>query len=844
VLIAFGAETHATLAAYTAAEARESERKWSGWRPVREELERLEACGASISVAQNAPPPEDNDEAVAEVEAAEDGEAQDDATPPACAAPPASLVSTVRGYWQSNRGRAERGYGENWRRVLIAFGAETHATLAAYTAAEARDSERKWSGWRPVREELERLETCVANAPAEQTDPPPEDNDDPVAEVEAAEDGEAQDDATPPAPAEVTVSVDDASAPEGSAVEFAVRLSAPAPHSVIVFARTRESAPVSAEEGVDYRSRSPRSTFAVFLEGDVEKKIPVATINDAHDDSGETFELVLTQASDGAVIADAVGVGTITNDDPLPGAYLARFGRAAAEQALGGVAARMAAPREPGMQGRFAGHALAFGTAAAERTAGFADGARTEATGPGRLNAGQAAEQLLGWRRRPAHEALSVSGAGAGLISAASQPGASLSRAPAAAAQSLTLSDLLLDSRFAWTGGMDGRGGNLAFWGQGARTAFNGAEDGVALEGDATVALVGADYARSNWLMGVALMQSRSSGGYRSGAPATASSADAVRLLSGAVGNSLAAAIPYAAWRASERLDVWGALGRGAGHATVEPEGSEPLKAGIGWTMAAAGLKSELLAFGGGALSLVSDALWARTASERIKGLEAAGGGIARLRLGLEGKRVFDLRGGGSLTPRLEIGARRDGGDAETGFGVEVGGGISWSAPRLGLALGIEGRALITHEDGAMRERGFSASLGYDPSPDSALGLSLSLRQELGGASSGGLSALFANDPLARRSPGHGGGGADAGRWAMEAGYGLPVLGGRFVGTPHLGLSFSASGHGRDLSFGWRLAPEAGPGAPDLSLGVLATRRGSVREPVDHGIGIEFRGRW
>ncbi len=76
----------------------------------------------------------------------------------------------------------------------------------------------------------------------------------------------------------------------------------------------------------------------------------------------------------------------------------------------------------------------------------------------------------------------------------------------------------------------------------------------------------------------------------------------------------------------------------------------------------------------------------------------------------------------------------------------------------------------------------------------------------------------------------------------MEAGYGLPVLGGRFVGTPRLG--YSASSHGRDLSLGWQLAPEAGPGAPDLSLGVLATRRGSGPEPTGHGIAIELRARW
>ena len=72
----------------------------------------------------------------------------------------AELVKKVRGYYELNRDRADRNHGENWLRVLIAFGAETHATLQPYTAAEARVGERAWSGWKPVREELEHLEAC------------------------------------------------------------------------------------------------------------------------------------------------------------------------------------------------------------------------------------------------------------------------------------------------------------------------------------------------------------------------------------------------------------------------------------------------------------------------------------------------------------------------------------------------------------------------------------------------------------------------------------------------------------------------------------------------------------
>ena len=59
------------------------------------------------------------------------------------------------------------------------------------------------------------------------------------------------------------------------------------------------------------------------------------------------------------------------------------------------------------------------------------------------------------------------------------------------------------------------------------------------------------------------------------------------------------------------------------------------------------------------------------------------GADASRLRLVLEGGRSFALGEGAVLTPALELGLRHDGGDAETGTGVEVGGRIA--TPRRGL---------------------------------------------------------------------------------------------------------------------------------------------------------------
>ena len=608
------------------------------------------------------------------------------------------------------------------------------------------------------------------------------------------------------------VSVADAEGAEHSElVIFTVRLSTPLVDPASVHVATRDSTPVSATASKDYWATPGKDYWAVdfwsALEpGQTEFLVTVLVFDDSHDEGAETFELVLSAPNGGVTIGDGVAVGTITNDDPMPAAWLARFGRGVAEQALEGVSDRLDAPRGArGLRGTVAGVPLGFGVAggaarhAAHPGLGAAPGAVPGEFGGGASMAGSVA-----------------AGAGAG-------------RSPSG-------------GRLSWGGAEDAGGGTLGLWGRASRSRFDGRDGALALDGETATTLLGADYARGRWLAGVALARSRGEGAYRAAGAAAGDCAgdDAERgacmaAAGGAVSSSLTAAIPYASLRASERLRLWGAAGAGVGEVSLAAS-----TASTSWRMAAAGLRGDLLGGGAGpALAVVSDALWTRTASAAARGLAASDSGTSRLRLGLEGRWELPVPGGGRLTPSLEVGARRDGGDAETGLGVELGGGLAWRQPSLGIALDLSGRTLVSHADGAAESRGLSASLAYDPTPASARGLSLSLRQHRGGQAAGGLDALFAGDPLARR-PG-GGRDADAGRWTMEAGWGAAVFGGRFVGTPHVGLGGSA--FGRDLSVGWRLVPEAAA-APDLSLGLTAARREGSADAPEHGVAIEMSVRW
>ena len=629
-----------------------------------------------------------------------------------------------------------------------------------------------------------------------------------------------------------SLSVDDVTVREGPdrPVRVSVRLSKASDRTVYFYYQVRESSPVSAKEDVDYFAAT-RKGLGHVRSGETRGEFVAAwVVDDSHDEGDETFELVISDAQN-ATIAKAVGVATIANDDPMPKAWLARFGRTAAERALDGIAGRMAAPRTPGARGTLAGQALAFGEGGSAGTAND-----TAATG------GLFDHRGLGL----AAERFGAGGPGHGDTGL---------RPPAAPSRTLTLGETLRGSRFTATGETDATGGSLAFWGRAAEARFDGREGAFSLDGEATTAMLGTDYARGDWLVGLALMQSEGEGDYRDTdvAPRPTSQtcpedvdearcAGAVREGGGEVDASLTAVLPYASLQASERLALWGALGIGAGEVTLETGMGQRLDADIDWTMAAAGARSALLPVpaqdSGPALALTSDALWARTSSDATHELAASDSDVTRLRLGLEGSYRFATAGDGHLTPRVEVGARHDGGDAETGFGVELGAGLAWSDPALGLSLDLSGRTLIAHDAGDLEDRGFAASLGFDPEPASARGPSLSLRQALGGRATGGLDVLFRAEGLRERT----GSDTTRRRWQAEAAYGLPAFGGRFTASPHLGLSLGTGT--RDYSLGWRLTPAANANAPDLSFGVKTTRREGEGTAPEHGLGVELRTRW
>ena len=600
-----------------------------------------------------------------------------------------------------------------------------------------------------------------------------------------AEDTDAPDSQAGDAP--VSIAVQDARAIEGvdEIISFEVTLTAAASEPVTVDWSTADG---TATAGEDYVASSGTLTFAA---GETAHTIEVTVLDDAHDEGEETFALRLSGAA-GAELADAEATGTIANNDPMPRAWLGRFGRTAWEHTLGAVDQRLRSARTPAARAAVAGREI---SATGANTAGAGDE--------------QGSAALAAW-----------------FGSGSDQPEAEMSGR-----------ELLAGSEFqAATAVGDGDGdserdGVVTIWGQGAYGRFAGQDGDLAVDGDVASGTLGVDYATGPWMVGLALSHSSGWGSYSQPmAPG------------GEVTSSLTGAYPYVGVEAvAERLSLWLAGGYGLGGLRLMPRGGEPLETEIGMLAGAVGVRATLLpaaATGGLALGLNADALVLRATSEEAPGLAAATADVNRVRLGLEGIYAVALGGGAHLTPSVEVGVRRDGGTADTGYGIDAVGGLRYTNARLGLSLGLTGRALLLHETAELAEWGASGWLAWDPNPASELGPALTVSPSIGAQSEGGAQELWSRDTLIGLAgdpmDANGGGRVDA-----KFGYGMPLAGG--VGVPWAGIG--ASEREREYRLGY--AFQAGdPAATDLRVELVAARREPANAPPEHTLAVHSTVRW
>ncbi len=621
----------------------------------------------------------------------------------------------------------------------------------------------------------------------------------------------------------VGIAVADARVEEGDgvALAFLVTLSRAASETVTVDYATADG---SAHAGDDYTAASGTLTFRA---GESSQTIEVRVLDDAHDEGKETLTLRLSNASSGQM-TDGEATGTIENTDLMPAALLARFGRATAEQVVEHVEQRMAAPRERGFQARFAGRNFRPGM---ERD--FALGFLSQfgqPMGASPMGATAMGANPVGTAPMGAH----LSGHGAGspgmpgqhppMGGAPATPG----YGPSGSAHGggfgsfLPGGDLFSNSEFELN--REQHGGVVSVWSRSSRSYFGGMEGALSLNGDVRTTMFGADYSRGPLIVGLSVGRTLGLGGY--GGPSA-----------GQVASSMTGFYPWLGYQVNDRVSVWGVTGYGTGALSLTPDGATALETGMSMAMTAAGTPGELIgsrATGGFALAFKADALWVGAATELVEGaagrLNASQAGMTRVRTALEASRGFTVGGRVSLTPSVEVALRQDGGDAETGTGMDVGSGLVFTDSVTGLSLDVRVRTLVVHQAEGFTERGMSLSFGWDPTPSSPLGLTARVAPSWGGSAMGGAEALW-NSQMANGMGSHQMAGS-GGQVNAEVGYGLPT--GRFVGTPNVGIGTSQ--YGRDYRFGYRLGLLE-RGALNFRLNVAGTRRESTMTPMpDHQV--------
>ena len=386
--------------------------------------------------------------------------------------------------------------------------------------------------------------------------------------------------------------------------------------------------------------------------------------------------------------------------------------------------------------------------------------------------------------------------------------------------QAVSSDDVLLGTSFLVTRDA-GSGLSHGIWGRASRSGFSGRDGDTDVEGDVTSVMLGTDWKRRDTLFGVILSRNRGTGTY-SGAS------------SGEIDATLTGLVPWAGREVGHDLSVWAALGLGRGDIALTRDDGDTSSAGIGWSMAAAGADGALAPGGtilGAGLGWHADALATRTTSDAATGLAATSAATTRLRLGVTADWRRTLESGATLGPRLEAGLRHDGGDAETGFGLEIGGGVAFSDPASGLSVILDGRTLALHEDGAFDNWGLSLGLAWDPRPETRRGWSLSAKHGIGGASAGGVDALLGPEAF----PGLAGTG-DGASWSIEAAHGTG-RGNGMVGSPYGRASGTDGVDG--LRLGWRIEPDADHAA-DARVDLWA-QPGTNGGGNEAGAGLEWR---
>lgn len=175
--------------------------------------------------------------------------------------------------------------------------------------------------------------------------------------------------------------------------------------------------------------------------------------------------------------------------------------------------------------------------------------------------------------------------------------------------------------------------------------------------------------------------------------------------------------MPYFRYGRTDHSSIWGTIGLGRGELGTSVLGADDISNVLKSELAVLGGRQRVANSARFELALRGDLAASRLASTDG---EATGAGlnanVHRVRTGIETSYTLDWIGGSTLTPFGQLNLRTDGGDGDTGSGLEFTGGLRLSQSAYSVEL--MGRTFETRGHQSYTENGFTMTATVNPSHD------------------------------------------------------------------------------------------------------------------------------
>ena len=558
----------------------------------------------------------------------------------------------------------------------------------------------------------------------------------------------------------------------------------------------------TAEAGVDYRSIAGGTL--TFAAGETSKTIDVSVIGDVLSEQDETVVLVLSDPNPSYTIEEARGTGTIADNDAsvldeVDTEIVAEVAREVTTSVVTAVGNRIASV----VGGAAIAPPVGLPPVSVPPTGGFADGGLLSIL---ERSARHSRERERGLERSEMSLYRSLDGA-------------SFVYTPSLAALGAN-------------GSADASGGMLAgaptVWGSvDYRKLSGGGADALQWDGELASVNIGTDtMVDAGVLVGLAAGVSKGSFGYQGSTGGT----------SGVVKVRVKSLNPYIGWSVSESASLWAAVGYGKGKVNYNDGATGEAASKMSIASAALGGRYRLHSNDAALCScliqvdLKGEAWGLQTRVDgderRPMGSKSRAHGV---RVAIERLQSSALESGASLTLSGEAGLRWDGGDGDTGTGIEMGGTAEYRNPATRMKLVATGRALLDHESDR-KEWGAGLTAGYRlDSRETGLTYSSSLSH---GQPESGVDSLWDSRVASRTSE------DKELTTRLDAEVGYRMFGTSGLHTPYVGIGVE-EGSKRDYRIGMRYASES-----ELSSGLEFERREADGKQPDHRVMLTGQTDW